>query len=51
MDGFVAIGGCDNNMPGSMIAIARQNRHAVFVSGGTILPGYLTMNLHQAALN
>src|SRR6185312_14429799 len=39
MDGFVAIGGCDKNMPGSMIAIARLNRPAVFVYGGTILPG------------
>jgi dihydroxy-acid dehydratase len=42
MDGFVAIGGCDKNMPGSMIAIARMNRPAVFVYGGTILPGCLT---------
>ncbi|MDP7047910.1 MAG: dihydroxy-acid dehydratase [Verrucomicrobiota bacterium] len=39
MDGFVAIGGCDKNMPGCMIAIARMNRPAVFVYGGTILPG------------
>src|SRR6266567_4446507 len=39
MDGFVAIGGCDKNMPGSLIAIARLNRPAVFVYGGTILPG------------
>ncbi|MFN3408138.1 MAG: dihydroxy-acid dehydratase [Limisphaerales bacterium] len=44
MDGFVAIGGCDKNMPGSMIAIARMNRAAVFVYGGTILPGCLTMD-------
>jgi dihydroxy-acid dehydratase len=42
MDGFVAIGGCDKNMPGCMIAIARLNRPAVFVYGGTILPGCLT---------
>lgn len=42
MDGFVAIGGCDKNMPGSMIAIARMNRAAVFVYGGTILPGCIT---------
>src|ERR1700721_3052528 len=34
MDGFVAIGGCDKNMPGSLIAIARLNRPSVFVSGG-----------------
>ncbi|MCB1227379.1 MAG: dihydroxy-acid dehydratase, partial [Verrucomicrobiales bacterium] len=39
MDGFVAIGGCDKNMPGCMIAIARLNRPAAFVYGGTILPG------------
>ena len=42
MDGFVAIGGCDKNMPGSIIAMARLNRPAVFVYGGTILPGCLT---------
>lgn len=42
MDGFVAIGGCDKNMPGCMIAIAHLNRPAVFVYGGTILPGCLT---------
>ncbi len=42
MDGFVTIGGCDKNMPGSLIAIARLNRPAVFVYGGTILPGCLT---------
>jgi dihydroxy-acid dehydratase len=39
MDGLVAIGGCDKNMPGCMMAIARLNRPAVFVYGGTILPG------------
>ena len=38
-DGIVTIGGCDKNMPGCMIAIARLNRPAVFVYGGTILPG------------
>ena len=38
-DGLVAIGGCDKNMPGCMIAIARLNRPSVFVYGGTILPG------------
>src|SRR5438034_8955917 len=42
MDGFVAIGGCDKNMPGALIAIARLNRAAVFVYGGTILPGCIT---------
>ncbi|HLF97075.1 MAG TPA: dihydroxy-acid dehydratase [Methylococcaceae bacterium] len=38
-DGLVAIGGCDKNMPGCLIALARLNRPAVFVYGGTILPG------------
>ncbi|ESS71307.1 dihydroxy-acid dehydratase IlvD [Methyloglobulus morosus KoM1] len=38
-DGIVAIGGCDKNMPGCMMALARLNRPAVFVYGGTILPG------------
>ena len=38
-DGFVAIGGCDKNMPGSAMAIARLNRPAVFVYGGSIQPG------------
>jgi dihydroxy-acid dehydratase len=42
MDGFVAIGGCDKNMPGSLIAMARLNRPAVFVYGGTIVPGCIT---------
>ncbi|MCL6445999.1 MAG: dihydroxy-acid dehydratase, partial [Alicyclobacillus sp.] len=39
MDGLVAIGGCDKNMPGCMIAISRLNLPAVFVYGGTIRPG------------
>jgi dihydroxy-acid dehydratase len=39
MDGVVAIGGCDKNMPGCMIALARLNLPAVFVYGGTIAPG------------
>ncbi|MGQ0834496.1 MAG: dihydroxy-acid dehydratase [Gammaproteobacteria bacterium] len=38
-DGFVAIGGCDKNMPGCAMAIARLDRAAVFVYGGTIRPG------------
>ena len=38
-DGVVAIGGCDKNMPGCMIALARLNRPSVFVYGGTIKPG------------
>ncbi|NES74608.1 MULTISPECIES: dihydroxy-acid dehydratase [unclassified Okeania] len=39
MDGLLAIGGCDKNMPGAMIAIARMNIPAIFVYGGTIKPG------------
>ncbi|WP_394753134.1 dihydroxy-acid dehydratase [Crenothrix sp.] len=38
-DGIVAIGGCDKNMPGCMMAISRLNRPSVFVYGGTIMPG------------
>jgi dihydroxy-acid dehydratase len=38
-DGVVAIGGCDKNMPGCMIALARLNRPGIFVYGGTIKPG------------
>ncbi len=38
-DGFVALGGCDKNMPGCVMAMARLNRPAVFVYGGTIKPG------------
>ncbi|MDZ5473152.1 dihydroxy-acid dehydratase [Bacillus sp. 31A1R] len=41
LDGFVAIGGCDKNMPGCLMAIARMNLPAVFVYGGTIKPGKL----------
>ncbi|MDE1920673.1 MAG: dihydroxy-acid dehydratase [Candidatus Omnitrophica bacterium] len=40
-DGLVAVGGCDKNMPGCVIAMARLNRPSVFVYGGTILPGCL----------
>ncbi len=40
MDGLLAIGGCDKNMPGAMIAIARMNIPAIFVYGGTIKPGH-----------
>ena len=39
-DGLVAIGGCDKNMPGCLMAIARLNRPAVFIYGGSILPGF-----------
>ena len=38
-DGFVAIGGCDKNMPGCVMAMARLDRPSVFVYGGTIRPG------------
>jgi len=38
-DGLVAIGGCDKNMPGCVIAMSRLNRPAIFVYGGTIKPG------------
>ena len=38
-DGIVAIGGCNKNMPGCMIALSRLNRPAIFVYGGTIMPG------------
>ncbi len=41
LDGVLAIGGCDKNMPGAMIAIARLDVPAVFVYGGTIRPGHL----------
>jgi len=41
MDGILAIGGCDKNMPGAMIAMARMNIPAIFVYGGTIKPGHL----------
>ncbi|MEI8294015.1 MAG: dihydroxy-acid dehydratase [bacterium] len=41
-DGYVAIGGCDKNMPACIMSIVRMNRAAVFVYGGTILPGCLS---------
>ncbi|CAG9933194.1 dihydroxy-acid dehydratase [Candidatus Nitrotoga arctica] len=41
MDGILAVGGCDKNMPGAMIAFARLNIPAIFVYGGTIKPGHL----------
>jgi dihydroxy-acid dehydratase len=40
VDGLLALGGCDKNMPGAMIAIARLNIPAIFVYGGTIKPGH-----------
>ncbi|MGH7984848.1 MAG: dihydroxy-acid dehydratase [Candidatus Binataceae bacterium] len=41
MDGVVVVGGCDKNMPGAMIALARMNIPSIFVYGGTIKPGHL----------
>jgi dihydroxy-acid dehydratase len=41
MDGLLALGGCDKNMPGAMIAIARLNIPSIFVYGGTIKAGHL----------
>ncbi len=40
LDGVLAIGGCDKNMPGALIAMARMNIPAIFVYGGTIKPGH-----------
>src|SRR5262247_3814599 len=40
MDGVVAVGGCDKNMPGSMMAMARMNVPGIFVYAGTIKPGF-----------
>ena len=40
LDGVLAVGGCDKNMPGAMIAIARMNIPSIFVYGGTIKPGH-----------
>src|SRR5437867_6516188 len=40
MDGLVAVGGCDKNMPGALIAMARMNVPSIFVYGGTIKPGH-----------
>jgi dihydroxy-acid dehydratase len=41
MDGLIAVGGCDKNMPGAMIAMARLRIPSLFVYGGTIKPGHL----------
>ena len=48
MDGFVAIGGCDKNMPGCIMAMGRMNRPSVFVYGGTILPGCVGLDKRDA---
>ena len=50
VDGLLAIGGCDKNMPGCLMAIARLNRPAIFVYGGTILPGCITGILAEKRL-
>lgn len=47
MDGVVVIGGCDKNMPGGMMGMLRANVPAIYVYGGTILPG----RLHGKDLN
>ena len=49
-DGLVAIGGCDKNMPGCVMAMARLNRPSVFVYGGTILPGCISGLLAEKRL-
>src|SRR5690606_8234253 len=41
MDAILAVGGCDKNMPGALIAMARLDLPAIFVYGGTIRPGWL----------
>lgn len=51
MDGVVAIGGCDKNMPACVIALARLNRPGVFVYGGTILPGCATVQGEEKDLD
>lgn len=51
MDGIVTIGGCDKNMPGCIIALARLNRPGIFVYGGTILPGCATVQGEEKDLD
>lgn len=51
LDGYVAIGGCDKNMPGCVMAMARMNRASVFVYGGTILPGCATVKGEEKELD
>ena len=51
MDGYVAIGGCDKNMPACLMTMARMNRAAVFVYGGTILPGCITGDVQKRKLD
>lgn len=47
MDGVIAVGGCDKNMPGGMIAFARMNIPAIYVYGGTIKPGHHPKDGHD----
>ncbi len=51
MDGYVAIGGCDKNMPGCVMAMGRMNRPSVFVYGGTIMPGCASIKGEQKDLD
>lgn len=51
LDGYVAIGGCDKNMPGCVMAMARMNRASVFVYGGTILPGCAVLKGEEKELD
>ncbi len=51
MDGYVAIGGCDKNMPACIMVMARMNRPSVFVYGGTILPGCATLKGEEKELD
>lgn len=51
LDGYVAIGGCDKNMPGCLMAMARMNRASVFVYGGTILPGCAVLKGEEKELD
>ncbi|MDG2488175.1 MAG: dihydroxy-acid dehydratase [Roseibacillus sp.] len=51
MDGVVTIGGCDKNMPGCVMAMARLNRPSIFVYGGTILPGCSTVQGEEKSLD
>src|SRR5258707_6890049 len=50
-DGLVAIGGCDKNMPGCLMAMARLDPPAAFVYGGTIFPGRITGILAERPRN
>lgn len=51
LDGYVAIGGCDKNMPGCLIAMARLDRPSVFVYGGSIKPGCANLKGEDKALD